>query len=300
MVSAPAAAPSSVYSTTKDVALSFLSFGTPMYTFVIPSFNSSIKYPASSPRSLYSAAISSALICLNEDRSFTACTNSSSVLCVTPASAIVTSFSPVISSIWLDDIVKSVSLFLIKSSGSPVFSSALFTALSKSFSMLSMTLPSFSTYISRHSKPLYDMLPYITSLLLLPVILPSNSSPSIPMSTPATEASALYVYVSLRISLSLLPSISLGMRSTQVRTAAATAVNAASPNTSIMCLLFSFIFHFPFYDILYTCIHTVSCVLLKTFLCINIPVSKHAIYIWLCITYYVYAYHDFWEKLRCS
>ena len=29
-------------------------------------------------------------------------------------------------------------------------------------------------------------------------------------------------------------------------------------------------------------------------------VSKHAVYTWLCITYYVYVYHDFWEKLRCS
>ena len=27
---------------------------------------------------------------------------------------------------------------------------------------------------------------------------------------------------------------------------------------------------------------------------------KHANLIYECITYYIYAYHDFWEKLRCS
>ena len=28
--------------------------------------------------------------------------------------------------------------------------------------------------------------------------------------------------------------------------------------------------------------------------------SKHANLIYECITYYIYAYHDFWKKLRCS
>ena len=28
--------------------------------------------------------------------------------------------------------------------------------------------------------------------------------------------------------------------------------------------------------------------------------DKHVVYTWLCITYYIYAYHDFGEKLRCS
>ena len=38
-----------------------------------------------------------------------------------------------------------------------------------------------------------------------------------------------------------------------------------------------------------------------TFLCIRMMLgSKHANLMYECITYYIYAYHDFWKKLRCS